>query len=324
MNILLTAALFAALTTAQVEELIPKLATALEDNYVFPETGKRYAAMLRANAAAGRYARFTDSGDFAIAVTADLQAVAPDGHLVLIAPRPAPQATPSAPAPASDEPPPIGKSGWIAPGVAYIEFHSFPSDKETVAKVRDFLQSHAHAKTLIIDTVHEHSGGWIGEADLLFSDLFAAPRDLVTIDVRKSVVDRLGGLRTGPSIRTVDAPEGIVRYVHSVNPAPNPALKNAKVYMLISHHTISAGEHLAFVLKQTHRATLIGETTYGAGNVETHFEMPAGFSVVIPFGRAYDPKTGAGWEQVGVKPDIKVPADQALDKALQLAGVRKH
>ena len=129
--------------------------------------------------------------------------------------------------------------------------------------------------------------------------------------------------RLHSSIRKVDSPAGVVRYVHSVTPSPNTALKNAKVYMLISNRTISAGEHLAFVLKQTHRATLIGETTRGAGNVETDFPMPDGFSAVIPFGRAFDPKTGEGWEQVGVKPDIRVPAAQALDKALKLAGLRK-
>jgi C-terminal processing protease CtpA/Prc len=290
----------------------------LEDNYVFPDTARRYAAMLQTNLAAGRYTGFLDAGAFAERVTADLQAVARDGHLVLVAPRS--DRTSAAAAP-SGSPPAIGRSGWIAPGVAYVEFRSFPSDRATLDRLREFLTAHAGARTLIIDTVREHAGGWIGEADLLFSQLYTSPTDLVAIDVRQSVDTRMGGLPVGPSIRKVDSPAGVARYMHSVLPAPNPGLGNARVYVLISNRTISAGEHLAFALQRTRRATLIGETTRGAGNVETDFPLAAGYSAVIPFARAFDPETGEGWERVGVRPDIAVPADDALNEALRRAGV---
>jgi hypothetical protein len=52
--------------------------------------------------------------------------------------------------------------------------------------------------------------------------------------------------------------------------------------------------------------------------------MPLGYTAVIPFGRAYDPRTGKGWEGVGVRPDIRVPAEKALQKALKLAGVKNR
>jgi C-terminal processing protease CtpA/Prc len=48
-----------------------------------------------------------------------------------------------------------------------------------------------------------------------------------------------------------------------------------------------------------------------------------GFSAFIPVGRTFDPDTDKGWEGTGVKPDVEVPADQALDEALKLAGVGK-
>src|SRR5215470_10129413 len=187
-----TGALHPPFAASDAQQIIPNLADALEANYVNPDTGKRYAAMLRANLASGRYASFSDSGAFAETVTADLQTVAPDVHLVLVAPRTdrPPGSAPSSAPP--DQPPPIGKAGWIAPGIAYLEFRSFPSDKETLSKLRDFLVSHSDARVLIIDLVNEHSGGWIGEADLLFSELFKRPRDLVAIDIRKAVDDRMG------------------------------------------------------------------------------------------------------------------------------------
>jgi len=307
---------------ADADSVIPKLAEDLEQKYVLPATGKRYADMLRRNLASGRYAGFASSGAFAEAVTRDLQAVARDAHLVLVAPR-SDRAAGAAPTSAPPNPPaPIGKSGWIAPGVAYLEFRSFPSDSATTTKVRDFLSRHASARALIIDTVDEFSGGWVGEADVLFGQLFSARRDLVAIDIRKAVDDRIGGLPVGGSLRKVEAPAGIVRYMHSVTPAQASSLRNTKVIMLISHRTISSGEHIAFVLKQSRRATLIGEPTRGAGNVESDFPMPAGYVAVIPFGRAYDPRTGKGWEGTGVQPDIRVRADQALDRALQLTGVK--
>ena len=308
-------------SVADARQVITALAPLLEDNYVFPATGRRYAAMLRANLAAGRYAGFANAGAFAEAVTADLQAVAPDAHLVLVAPRTdRPPATVASTAP-TERLPAVGRSGWIAPGVAYVELRSFPSDEATLNKVREFLARHAGARTLIIDLVNEHSGGWVGEADLLFSQLYTAPRDLVAIDVRKSVDEGMGGLATGASIRRVDSPEGVVRYMHSVTPAPTPMLGNTRVYVLIGNRTISAGEHLAFALQRTRRATLIGERTRGAGNVETNFPLPAGYSAVIPFARAFDPETGEGWEQVGVRPDIETRAANALDEALRLACV---
>lgn len=63
------------------EAAVRELATRLEENFVFPDKGKAYAAMLRANLAAGKYASFPDAVAFARAVTADLQAVHPDRHL---------------------------------------------------------------------------------------------------------------------------------------------------------------------------------------------------------------------------------------------------
>jgi C-terminal processing protease CtpA/Prc len=79
---------------------------------------------------------------------------------------------------------------------------------------------------------------------------------------------------------------------------------------------------MALALKRTHRATLIGETTRGAGNFGYPLSLGHGYSAFIPFGRTFDPDTNEGWEGVGVAPDAAVAADQALDEALKRAGVK--
>ena len=88
--------------------------------------------------------------------------------------------------------------------------------------------------------------------------------------------------------------------------------------LLTSSSTASAAEHLALALKRTGRATLVGETTAGAG----HYGRPIPvrrYSVFVPFGRTYDPQAGQGWEGTGVAPDVATPADRALEVALSLA-----
>jgi hypothetical protein len=44
-------------------------------------------------------------------------------------------------------------------------------------------------------------------------------------------------------------------------------------------------------------------------------ELDASFTILVPSGRPINPVTKTDWEGVGVKPDIPVAADAALDEA---------
>ena len=256
-------------------------------------------------------------------MTADLQAVHSDRHLRVGAPsKPAPGA---AAGPQRRGPPPgfkfISKSGWLADGVAYIRFEAFPGNDEVLAELRTFLAKHKGAKSLIIDA-RSHRGGGLAEMDVLFPELFAKETVLVGMDTRDAVDKRDGSPMADAKLRLAKGPAGVVRREHYVVPAATSSgLRNAKVYLLTSNRTASAGEHLSLSLKRTGRATLIGETTRGAGHYGGVNELPHGYAVFIPVGRTFDPDNGQGWETVGVKPHVEVPADKALDEALKLAGV---
>lgn len=308
---------------ADAEKAITDLANALEENFVFPEAGTKYAAMLRANLAAGKYSRFADAPAFAERVTADLQAVHKDGHLRLrVAPaeqRGQAQAPNGGPADAND----VKKAGWLAPGIAYIDFDGFPGNETTLTEVRKFLRTHTGAKTLIIDA-RRNGGGGLAEMNLIFEQIFAEPTALVNMDIRTAVEEKYGSPFDPKDrlLKRIPGPNSINRRKHIVTPAAEQSeLKNAKVYLLTSKRTFSAAEHLSLSLKRTKRATLVGETTGGGAHFGGMAPMGDGYAAFIPVGRTFDPDTGQSWEGVGVQPDVAVTADKALDEALRLEGI---
>lgn len=295
-------------------EAIDSLAGKLEASYVDPAVGKRYAAMMRANRA--DYLRIDDPAVLAKRLTADLQAVHADGHLRVSIPGTG--AGPGRLRPADG--PVILDPKWIADGVAYVRFTMFDGSPESLAILEAFMKEHADAKAIIFDARGHHGGG-PDEMDVILPYLFAQPTRLVTLDLAQSVVDALEEPPRDPAyMRHVAGPPGVYRREHWVTPNAETRLRTAKVFYLTSKATASAGEHLALALQRTHRGVLIGERTAGANHFGGFEPLGAGLTAFVPVGRAFDPDTGKDWEGVGLTPNIVVPADQALDKALELAG----
>ena len=316
-----------AITADVARRTATDLADNLAEGYVFPDVAQRYAAMLRANAERGAYDGFTSGRALAERLTADLREVSPDNHL-RVGLRPA-GAGPRPRGAAGEGPAlrpqfpfaPIEEARELAPGIAYIRFNLFPGDPETVAAVERFVTEHADARAIIIDA-RTHRGGGLAEMDVMFPYLFARPTTLVTMDTRASV-DRAEGNPLGDSrLRLVPAGDDVVRREHYVEPhASETRLHDAAVFVLTSAATGSAAEHLTLALKRTGRATIVGETTAGAGHYGGMRPIGDHFAAFIPVGRTFDPDTGDDWEGDGVSPDIAVPAAAALTEALVRAGL---
>lgn len=307
-----------AFTPALGKQAVAQLAEEIETNFVFPDVAKRYAARLRERLAAGAYDAPTDAAALAQSVTADLQAVAPDGHLRMHPPR---GARPSGPAggPPREYPPLMEQAGMIAPGIAYVRFNAFMGTPEVLKDFTAFLDANQGAKTLVIDA-RSHGGGGLEEMDVLFPRIFARAQSVMVMDTRASVAEQ-GGPLPFRSLVKVDAPKELYRVEHRVTPAsPASPWAKAKIYYLTAGRTGSAAEHLAMVFKGTGRATLVGAVTAGAGHYGGPRELPGGFSAFIPYGRSYFPG-GDGWEQVGVAPDIAVAPERALYEVLVREGV---
>ena len=315
-----------ALAVGEGKSVALKLAEELEKNFVYADVGNRYAAMLRSNAEAGRY----DQGsrvELAKRMTDDLQAIQKDGHLSVRVADP-------------DDAGPRGGAGraprhwpaliqWareIAPGVAYIRFTAFMSTDEEVAAVRKFMADHKDAKTIIFD-LRNHHGGRTGEMDEIFPYLFAKKTPLVILEMPRSTFDRNGSpfgeeqaREEGATMETVKD-ERYVRTTHYAIPNEVTTLRDAKVYLLVSNVTGSAGEHFSLAFKSTGRATLIGEATAGANHFGGPAELGEHFTAFIPVGRTYDIKTGKDWEGTGVAPDLQVDPKLALVTALEKSGL---
>ena len=91
------------------------------------------------------------------------------------------------------------------------------------------------------------------------------------------------------------------------------------LYVLTSKRTFSAAEAVAYDLQAAKRAVVVGEVTGGGANPFEYRRIDAHFALSLPEARSINPVTGTNWQDVGVKPDVSVPADQALETALSLA-----
>jgi len=290
--------------------VVDSLTAAIDSIYVLGDQARRITAHLRARLAAGAYDSLADPVALAQRLEAEAQGVHRDGHFGIFA-------TPPAPAGAGDRRTPdpreserqrrilrLTNYGFaearVLPGnVGYLRFNRFantaldPAAGEAAAAAMNFL---ANCDALLID-LRDNGGGDPSMIRLLAGYLFGESTHLIDWDIR---VEK----------KTVQS--------WSADHVPGRRLLAVPVYVLTSENTFSAAEEFAFDLQHLKRATIVGDTTGGGGHtVATAAFAFDGFRVVmgIPFGRAYDPETGRGWDGVGVIPDVPVPSEQALTAA---------
>ncbi len=94
------------------------------------------------------------------------------------------------------------------------------------------------------------------------------------------------------------------------------------VYVLTSKRTGSGAEECAYDLQSLHRATIVGESTWGGANPGGRVRLNDHFYAFIPEGQAMNPYTHKNWEGTGVQPDVAVAAPDAL-KVAQLSALKE-
>ncbi|MEU1422595.1 S41 family peptidase [Kitasatospora sp. NPDC005751] len=281
-----------------IEQALGRIAT----GYVFAEKTESIDAAIRRRLQAGAYDGL-DGPALCEAVTADFQEVCPDKHLRLLW-----VDEPQSLEPADED---AGRAAFLAmlraanqgvrrveqldDGVAYIDVRLIPDAEGGAAVVGAALQLAAGSRALVLD-LRACRGGAPEGAAMWCSYFF--PDDQVHLN---DIYDRASGA---------------TRQFWTSAHLPAPRYLDRPVYVLTSAVTFSGGEDVAYTLQAHGRATLIGETTRGGAHPTARYPVTEHIMVTVPTARTVSPVTGTNWEGVGVVPDIAVPADRALDAAL--------
>jgi hypothetical protein len=288
-------------------EVIDKLLSELMDAYVFPKTAEKMRDAIRARVERKEYDGVKTGQELAKLLTQHLQEVSKDRHLrVNCSTKKLPPRSKGGP----DEKT-IARfrerqkklnSGFrrverLGGNVGYLELNGFMDDKVAGRPAAAAMSFLADTDALIID-LRTNGGGSPHTVALVCSYLFDdKPVHLNSLYWRKG--DRTDEFWT----KKVDGP----RYV------------GKDVFVLVSKRTFSAAEEFTYNLQTQKRAVIVGETTGGGAHPGGMVPLNDHFVVFIPTGRAINPITKTNWEGTGVKPDIAVPADQALERAHQEA-----
>lgn len=307
------------LGAAERSEVVVNIAIAAESRYADPEAGERLAAHLRQRLRAGAFEAFSDPVEFAAALTQEMRSVVQDAHLrtvyepnraaSAIAPaRPGQAAGPQGAGPRSfaridprsDEQ--IARTNFgfdradrLPGNVGYLKLAQFVPlalSGKTAAAAMDFL---GNSDAVIID-VRGNRGGSPDLVQFLIS-YFTGPQPVQLMESYNRV--------TGASNKLMSLVE-----------VPGRRLTGKPLYILIDGYSLSAAEMLPYFAKRHKLATLVGETTGGAGIGGNNVPVGSNITFFLPFMRILD---GPGWERVGVTPDVAAPPEQALEFAHKAA-----
>jgi C-terminal processing protease CtpA/Prc len=283
-----------------VDHLLSSLA-----DYVFPEIGEKLQSEIRNRRS--EYRAISDPNALAAKLTEDLRVVGHDNHLAVsfgeeLGVQKEPTQAERQHAHAFDLANGHGiRSGRRLPGnIGYVDLAYFSPDAEAGTGLAAAMQLVSGADALIVD-LRRNGGGSGGTVTALLSYFFEESTQL------SSIVERKHG-------QPEERQNWTTPYV------TGPRFLGKPVFVLTSHRTHSAAEQCAYDLKNTHRATVVGERTGGGANSSTgEIALGYGFSAFIPNGQARSPITHSNWQGTGVEPDVATTVSDALIIAYKLA-----
>jgi len=307
--------------------VVNTMAKKLNQEYVFPKVAKKSAAFISQQLEAGAYANILDGKEFADKLTKDLQSINQDKHMkVWFNPPPPPPPPPPANASSTNMSAAnktmaeaqrhdqqlrkvkqkrrnlednfgFYKVERLEGNVGYLDLRYFSGSEKAKSAAISAMQFLENTDALIID-MRNNRGGNPRMVQFICSYFFAANTHLNSLYWRvPDITEEYWSNDTVVGKRRVNVP----------------------VYVLTSDKTFSGAEELSYNFKTQKRATLVGEVTGGGANPGGEVQINEMFSMFMPTGTAINPITKTNWEGVGVIPDVKTTAEQAFDKAYQLA-----
>lgn len=291
-------------SAANVRQVVVNLASKLEAEYVIADVGSRMAVKLRADLSNGRYDGLLLDSKLANLLTENLRAIAHDKHLQIAEPGWSPQSLNDNSARPMDTfyGGGIKKLDVLEGNIGYIEIYGMEPVNTARNPIANAFYQLRDTDALILDA-RRNGGGDPRTVALYISYLREGPpfinnrfRWREDNQVQEFWTTQLGALGYGES---------------------------RPLYILTSKHTFSAGEELAYCLQAQGRGTVVGAVTGGGANPMRGYGLPHNFLAMIPYAQGENPITGTNWEGTGVTPDVKVPQQHALAKALQLISLKR-
>jgi hypothetical protein len=291
------------LDAAERQRVIDGAIGNVEAHYVERDVAKKVAKALRAHEKNGDDNATTDGGAFAELLTRQMREVSHDMHLMMVySESKLPELRPE---PTSEE---LARyrnamkqdnctfeTLKILPhNIGYLKLNSFPDPSVCQSTATAAMASLNQADAVIFD-LRDNRGGEPKMVALIAAYLFDHPE------------------------YWYNPREETARQSWTASPVPGSKLADKPVYVLTSSSTISGAEQFSYDLKMLKRATLVGETTGGAAHAGVFRRIDDHFGIGIPEVKVINPFSTVDWAGVGVDPDVKVKAADALETAEKLA-----
>ena len=280
----------------------------IEANYVFPDVAKKMVAAIRARQEKKEYDSITNPREFAETLTKNLREVCKDKHLgVRYFSEPMPPDRTDGPSEAEmkkmRESMALRNFGFKkverlgSGGVGLLELEGFmPADMvgDTAAAAMSFL---ANSDAVIVD-LRKNGGGTPARSSCCAATSSMSPTHLNSIYTRTTdTTKQYWSLPVVPGKKL--ARQGRVR----ADERPD-VLGGGGVRL---QHAVAEARHDHRRDDRRRRAS------------DARLPDQRALRIGVPFARSINPVTKTNWEGTGVKPDVAVPADQALLTAHQMA-----
>ncbi|MFT3880771.1 MAG: S41 family peptidase [Gemmatales bacterium] len=305
------------ITAEERGEAISAVAKAFDSHYVFPEVAVKVKATLEAEKNKGRYANIRTGPELARVLSVHLQEITKDRHIrvnysskKLPGPRPDMLPDPDTGLSVEEKYERMLEMTRID-NAGYVKVERLPGN---IGYIRQdgFVHPHANREPL------EAAMAFVKNTDALILDLrynIGGPswtvRDVCSCffaDDKPVLLSTIKATRMG-----------LTEEFWTDKEVPGPRYLDKPVFVLTSAYTSSGAEECAYNFQAQKRATIVGKTTADGPNPTSNVPAADHYLISIPTGQVINPVTKTNWIGVGVKPDLAVDADKALDTACDLA-----
>lgn len=291
------------LDAAERQHVVDRTIEILKAHYVDRVIADKIADALLAREKRGGDNAITDGAAFATLLTTQMRDASHDLHLEVVYSRerlpdhlgvPAPESIARYRRALEQENCTFETVKILQHNIGYLKLNTFPDVSICGSTAVAAMASLNHADAIIFD-LRDNRGGYPEMVMLISAYLFDHPEYMYS--PRESPTEHLW----------------------TRSPVPGSRLADKPVYLLTSRTTWSGAEQFSYDLKMLKRATLVGEQTRGGAHAGVFYRIDDHFGIGVPEVRAINPFSKTDWEGVGVEPDVKVRAADALQTAQRLA-----